>query len=82
MPARWSAEVATGHPNGVLIEGQQLRITPHYLQLYQDQYARLDATGTPLFFSEVGRVATTKDLVPYDEFLRTRFYLQIRNLGK
>jgi DNA-binding CsgD family transcriptional regulator len=49
-------------------------VTPHYLQLYLDQYAKIDPTAAPMFFSEVGLVATTKDLVPYDEFLRTRFY--------
>jgi PAS domain-containing protein len=49
-------------------------VTPHYLQLYLDQYAKLDPTGAPMFFSEIGQVATTKDLVPYDEFLLTRFY--------
>jgi DNA-binding CsgD family transcriptional regulator len=49
-------------------------VTPHYLQLYLDQYAKIDPTAAPMFFSEVGQVATTKDLVPYDEFLQTRFY--------
>src|SRR5262249_7324453 len=49
-------------------------VAPRYLQLYLDQYAKIDPTAAPMFFSEVGQVATTKDLVPYDEFLRTRFY--------
>jgi len=49
-------------------------VTPHYLQLYLDRYARIDPTAAPMFFSEIGQVSTTKDLVPYDEFLQTRFY--------
>src|SRR5262249_24755597 len=49
-------------------------VTPHNLQLYLNQYAKIDPTAVPMFFSEVGQVATTTDLVPYVEFLRTRFY--------
>jgi len=49
-------------------------ISPHYKQLYLDKYIRLDPANAGHFFSEVGVPVSTVDLLPYDEFLETRFY--------
>jgi DNA-binding CsgD family transcriptional regulator len=45
-----------------------------YSESYAEQYARLDPTTTPMFLRDVGEVVSTNDLVPYSEFLETRFY--------
>jgi DNA-binding CsgD family transcriptional regulator len=49
-------------------------IDPHYVQLYYDKYAKLDPSTTALFFSEIGQLKATADLMPYDEFVESRFY--------
>jgi DNA-binding CsgD family transcriptional regulator len=49
-------------------------VAPHYMKLYVEKYAKLDPTTTPMFLFEVCEVASTTDLVPYDEFIETRFY--------
>jgi DNA-binding CsgD family transcriptional regulator/PAS domain-containing protein len=46
----------------------------HYLQLYMKKYAKLDPFTTGHFFAEIGQPTATTDLMPYDEFLATRFY--------
>jgi DNA-binding CsgD family transcriptional regulator len=51
-------------------------IAPHYRDLYFEKYVKLNPTTTPRFFAEAGEPVATADLVPYDEFLRTRFYLE------
>jgi len=45
-----------------------------YSESYTERYAKLDPTTTPMFLREVGEVVSTTDLVPYSEFLETRFY--------
>ena len=45
-----------------------------YSQSYTEQYAKLDPTATPMFLREVGEVVSTTDLLPYSEFVQTRFY--------
>jgi DNA-binding CsgD family transcriptional regulator len=45
-----------------------------YSESYAERYAKLDPTTTPMFLREVGEVVSTTDLVPYSEFLETRFY--------
>ena len=49
-------------------------VAPHYVQLYLDQYAKLDPASVTSFFYEIGQVTGTSDFMPYDEFLETRFY--------
>jgi len=49
-------------------------ISPHYKQLYFDKYVRLDPANAGHFFSEIGAPVSTVDLLPYEEFLETRFY--------
>ena len=45
-----------------------------YLQMYKEQYAKLDPTMPPMLHREVGEVASTTDLVSYSEFLVSPFY--------
>jgi len=49
-------------------------IEPHYVELYTEHYARLDPTTTPMLLRGVGEVASAADLLPYREFIETRFY--------
>jgi hypothetical protein len=46
---------------------------PHYLQLHVDTYMKLDPAAT-LYFFPLERVVTIADVMPYDEYLETRFY--------
>jgi DNA-binding CsgD family transcriptional regulator len=47
---------------------------PHYRQLYFDKYVKLDPATTGHFFAEVEQPISVTDLMPYNEFLETRFY--------
>src|ERR1700733_15531804 len=47
---------------------------PHYRQLYFDKYIKLDPATTGHFFAEVEQPISVTDLMPYHEFLETRFY--------
>jgi DNA-binding CsgD family transcriptional regulator len=49
-------------------------ISPHYTRLYFEKYVALNPTTTVRFFAEADEPTSTGDLVPYDEFLKTRFY--------
>ena len=47
---------------------------PHYRQLYFDKYVKLDPATTGHYFADIGQPIATADLLPYGEFLETRFY--------
>jgi DNA-binding CsgD family transcriptional regulator/PAS domain-containing protein len=49
-------------------------ISPLYRQLYFDKYIKLDPCTTGQFFAQIGEPVGTADLVPYEEFVQTRFY--------
>jgi DNA-binding CsgD family transcriptional regulator len=49
-------------------------IDPHYQHLYFDTYVKLDPTTTGHFFAELDVPVATNDIIPYEEFLETRFY--------
>ena len=49
-------------------------IEPHFKQIYFDKYIKLDPTSTGLFFATIEEPMAAGDLVPYDEFVATRFY--------
>ena len=49
-------------------------IEPHYRDLYFSKYVTLDPASTGHFFAEIDQPIATADLMPYDEFLETRFY--------
>ncbi|THD50039.1 MAG: LuxR family transcriptional regulator [Bradyrhizobium sp.] len=51
-------------------------IDPHYRHLYFDTYVKLDPTTTGHFFAELDAPVATNDIIPYQEFLETRFYLE------
>jgi DNA-binding CsgD family transcriptional regulator len=49
-------------------------ISPEYRRLYFDKYVSLNPVTTVRYFSGIEEPTATADLVPYDEFLRSRFY--------
>ena len=49
-------------------------IDPHYMRRYLDEYVEYDPSTTAEFFVPIGRPAATADLIPYDEFVQTRYY--------
>lgn len=51
-------------------------IEPYYVKMYFEKYVKLDPTTTGHFFAEIGEPLATHDLIPYDEFLQSRFYLE------
>jgi len=52
----------------------QFGIDPRYEQLYLEKYVKLDPTSIGYFFAEIEEPVSTADVMPYDEFLETRFY--------
>jgi DNA-binding CsgD family transcriptional regulator len=52
----------------------QFGLDPQYVRLYVDQYAKLEPTTTGYFFAEIEAPIATADIMPYQEFLETRFY--------
>ena len=51
-------------------------ISLHYRQLYFDKYIKSDPTTTAHLFAEIEEPMATADILPYDEFLQTRNYLE------
>jgi DNA-binding CsgD family transcriptional regulator len=49
-------------------------IDAHYKRLYLERYVKLDPTSTGQFLARIGEPVATDDVIPYDEFLATRFY--------
>jgi DNA-binding CsgD family transcriptional regulator/PAS domain-containing protein len=49
-------------------------IDPHYKQLYFAKYVTLDPATTGHLFAEIEQPVSVEDLMPYQEFLETRFY--------
>jgi DNA-binding CsgD family transcriptional regulator len=49
-------------------------ISRHFTRLYFDTYVTLDPSSTGHYFAAVGEPVATADLIPYEEFLETRFY--------
>jgi DNA-binding CsgD family transcriptional regulator/PAS domain-containing protein len=47
---------------------------PSYRQLYFNKYIKLDPTTTAQYFSDVEQPMAVADIMPYQEFLETRFY--------
>ena len=65
---------ATGRTGNLhYIEGG---IEERYHQLYFEKYVKLDPTTTGQFFVEVEQPYSTVDILPYDEFLASRVYLE------
>lgn len=49
-------------------------LSPIYEDLYWNKYVKIDPVSTSEFLAKIGEPWGTADLVPYDEFLKTRFY--------
>ena len=49
-------------------------VAPQFRQLYFEKYIKLDPCTTGQFLSEIGQPLSTGDIIPYHEFLETRFY--------
>src|SRR5262245_26044366 len=66
----YSSDVAVGKGFAAYQSG----FDPRYVQLYFDKYIKFDPTLTAYFFAEIEQPVATADVMPYDEFLETRFY--------
>jgi DNA-binding CsgD family transcriptional regulator len=49
-------------------------IDQRYVDLYFEKYVKLDPMTPGLQLVEVGEPISTNDVIPYDDFLKTRFY--------
>jgi DNA-binding CsgD family transcriptional regulator len=49
-------------------------ISPHFTQLYFKTYVTLDPLTMGQITAEIGQPVATADLIPYDEFMESRFY--------
>jgi hypothetical protein len=49
-------------------------IDKHYRDLYFSEYIKLDPSTTGHYFADVEQPIAVEDLLPYQEFLETRFY--------
>jgi hypothetical protein len=47
---------------------------PYYRQLYFEKYVKLDPATAGHYFADIGHPIAVEDLMPYREFLGTRFY--------
>lgn len=52
----------------------EIGMDPHYTQLYFDKYVALDPSTTGHYFAEIEQPIAVADLMPYPEFVETRFY--------
>jgi DNA-binding CsgD family transcriptional regulator/PAS domain-containing protein len=52
----------------------QFGLDPQYVRLYLDKYAKLDPTTAGYFFAQIDEPVDVKDVMPYSEFLESRFY--------
>jgi DNA-binding CsgD family transcriptional regulator len=48
-------------------------VDPHYRELFQEQYFKLNPIFPAVMFSEVGRTVPATDVLPREEFVQTRF---------
>jgi DNA-binding CsgD family transcriptional regulator len=51
-------------------------ISDRYKKSYFEKYVKLDPATTGHFFAQVDEPISTEDLVPYDEFVQSQFYLE------
>ena len=49
---------------------------PHYKRLYFEKYARIDPSNALHLFAELEQPVSTADIMDYDEFHQSRFYLE------
>jgi DNA-binding CsgD family transcriptional regulator len=49
-------------------------IEPHFKQIYFEKYIKLDPLTIGQYFAEIEEPVAVADIIPYDEFLETRFH--------
>ena len=49
-------------------------VEAQYQNSYIDKYVKIDPSTTGFFFFDVGEIISTADILPYEEFLDSRFY--------
>ena len=52
----------------------QFGLDPRYVRLYLEKYAKLDPTTAGYFFAKIDEPVDVQDVMPYSEFLESRFY--------
>jgi PAS domain-containing protein len=52
----------------------QYGLDPRYVQLAEQKYIKLDPTALGYFIADIEQPVCTADVMPYDEFLASRFY--------
>jgi DNA-binding CsgD family transcriptional regulator/PAS domain-containing protein len=50
-------------------------VEPHYQRLYDETYSKIGPLAA-LTFGDVGQIVSVPEVAPYDEFRRSRFYLE------
>jgi DNA-binding CsgD family transcriptional regulator len=53
----------------------QTGVDPHYMRLYTETYSKIGPVAA-LTFGDVGQIVSVPEVVAYDEFRRSRFYLE------
>jgi DNA-binding CsgD family transcriptional regulator/PAS domain-containing protein len=89
-PGRWSEVLARivafvgGHGGCLLAKDPTSReidahwqtgVEPHYMRLYNETYSKIGPVAS-LSFGEVGQIVSVPEVVPYDDFRSSRFYLE------
>ena len=89
-PGRWSEVLARivafvgGHGGCLLAKDPTSReidahwqtgVEPHYMRLYNETYSKIGPVAS-LTFGDVGQIVSVPEVVPYDEFRRSRFYIE------
>lgn len=59
---------------GTMATAYQYGLDPRYLQLAEQKYIKLDPTALGYFIADIEQPVSTADVMPYDEFLASRFY--------
>ena len=52
-------------------------VEPSLLRLYNDKYGKLDPCAIDHYLAPVGEPRATADILPYDDFLRSRIYREL-----
>src|SRR5215469_16334983 len=51
-------------------------VEPYYQHLYFDKYIKLDPLTIGHYFAEIEKPVSVSDILPYEEFLQSRAYLE------
>lgn len=68
-----SSGLVTKNATGEVRVAHQIGVTPHFVQTYLDHYGQFDPTHAIRLF-DVGKIHSTEDWVPMEEFRNGRFY--------